>query len=238
VPVGGPAQHCYELDDPDATPRHRISRIAYDRSVIDGQTLVELIRAIGMGDRRRAEQLLDAEPQLATQALGEPPGTTPTPEFFVESLAVQIYTGHTALHVAATAHDIAIARLLVAAGAGVRARNRRGAEPIHAATDDEPGSARWNPEAQAAMIVYLIEAGADPQARAAGGVTPLHRAVRNRCAAAVRVLLDAGADPHQTNDRGSSAVTLARWTTGRSGSGFPDAQAEQATIVELLQRAL
>jgi hypothetical protein len=32
----------------------------------------------------------------------------------------------------------------VAHGASVRARNRRGAEPLHYAADGNPGSAGWN----------------------------------------------------------------------------------------------
>ena len=84
------------------------------------------------------------------------------------------------------------------------------------------------------MITYLIEAGADPDAVAAGGVTALHRAVRNRCAAAVRALLDAGADPLRQNDNGSTAITLAQWTTGRGGTGSPEAKAQQADIIGML----
>jgi len=84
------------------------------------------------------------------------------------------------------------------------------------------------------MVVYLIDAGADPDAVAAGGVTPLHRAVRNRCAAAVRALLDAGADPRRANNSGSTAIMLARWTTGRGGSGSPKAKAEQDKILSIL----
>jgi ankyrin repeat protein len=84
------------------------------------------------------------------------------------------------------------------------------------------------------MVTYLLEAGADRDAVAVGGVTALHRAVRNRCAAAVRVLLDAGADPHRKNNSGSTAITLTQWTTGRGGSGSPEAKAEQANIVGML----
>jgi hypothetical protein len=54
------------------------------------------------------------------------------------------------------------------------------------------------------------------------------------CAAAVRVLLDAGADPHRKNSNGSTAITLARWTTGRGGSGSPEAKAQQANTVRTL----
>ncbi len=107
----------------------------------------------------------------------------------------QVYEGDTALHAAAFSYDTAMARELVARGANIRARNRRGAEPLHAATMGGPGAAHWNPTQQRAVILSLVEAGADPNAKAAGGVTPLHRAVRNRCSAAVEALLSAGCRP-------------------------------------------
>ena len=75
------------------------------------------------------------------------------------------------------------------------ARNRRGAEPLHAAAAGMPGSPDWDPQAQAATIARLIAAGADPNASDQGGATPLHKAVRTRCAAAVKALIDGGADP-------------------------------------------
>jgi hypothetical protein len=93
------------------------------------------------------------------------------------------------------------------------------------------------PELAAAQ---LVAAGAtranpvDPDAVAAGGVTPLHRAVRNRCSAAVRALLDAGADPRRANENGSTATKLAGLTTGRGGTGSPEAKAEQAKILSML----
>ena len=85
------------------------------------------------------------------------------------------------------------------------------------------------------MLRYLIGAGADPESAAAGGVTPLLRAVRNRCSAAVAALLQAGVDPRRTNDNGSSALDLARLTTGRGGTGSPEAKAEQAEIIRMLE---
>lgn len=203
----------------------------------DNRALLQLMRAIGAGDREASMRLVAARPDLATTSLAKAPRTEPSDECFLETCAVQIYVGHTALHVAASRYDLATASSLVAAGADVRAKNRRGAEPLHAATNGSPGSPQWNPEAQVAMITYLIQAGADPEALAEGGVTPLQRAVRNRCSAAVHVLLDADADPHRPNRNGSTAFTLATWTTGRGGTGSAAAKHEQTQIIRLLQRS-
>ena len=175
--------------------------------------------------------LLDATPSLVTA------GVARRDEFFLAERRAQVYEGDTALHAAAFSYDAEMARELVTRGADVRARNRRGAEPLHAAVMGGPGSAHWNPPRQRAVILSLIEAGADPNAPAAGGVTPLHRAVRNRCSAAVEVLLSTGADPRLENGRGSTASDLARWTTGRGGTGSAEAKAEQRIIIELLDLA-
>jgi hypothetical protein len=67
------------------------------------------------------------------------------------------------------------------------------------------------------------------------GVTPLHRAVRTRCAAAVKALLEAGADPRRKNKRGSTPMLLATQHTGRGGSGSPEAKAQQELTVQLLR---
>jgi Ankyrin repeats (many copies) len=193
--------------------------------------LIAVMRAIGSGERAVAEQLLDATPQLMLARIGR------TEEFFLEDCRAQVYAGDTALHAAAFAYDTVFARRLVESGADVHARNRRGSEPLHAATIGGPGSSHWDPTRQRAVIEYLIDVGADPNGAAMGGVTPLHRAVRNRCSTAVEALLRRGADPHLTNDNGSTAFELARWTTGRPGSGSTEARAEQQLIVELLARA-
>ena len=158
-------------------------------------------------------------------------------ECFLNARLAQVYEGDTALHAAGFSYDLVMARELVERGAAVLAKNRRGAEPLHAAVMGVPGSPPWDPTAQTAVILYLVEAGADPNAAAVGGVTPLHRAVRNRCSAAVQALLSAGADPHLENDHGSTAFDLAHLTTGRGGTGSAEAKAEQRTIIELLDNA-
>jgi len=86
-----------------------------------------------------------------------------------------------------------------------------------------------------ATIACLIGAGADPNAIDKQAVTPLHRAVRTRCAAAVQALLEHGADVRCKNKNGSTPIDLASRTTGRGGSGSPQAKAQQREIVRLFQ---
>ena len=191
--------------------------------------LIRLLVAIANLDHQAAADLLSATPLLATATLAR------REEFFLAERLGQVCEGDTALHAAGFSYDSQMARDLITRGSDIRARNRRGAEPLHAAVIGAPGSASWNPACQRDVILYLIEAGADPSAAAAGGVTPLHRAVRNRCSAAVEALLRAGADPRLRNDRGSTPSDLAHWTTGRGGTGSAAARAEQQIIIGLLE---
>ena len=64
------------------------------------------------------------------------------------------------------------------------------------------------------------------------------KAAYSRCAAAVAALIDGGADATRRNKAGSTPLRLARLTTGRGGSGSPDAKAQQQEIVRLLREAL
>jgi hypothetical protein len=197
--------------------------------------LLALMRAIAGGETAVAAQLLAASPPLARARLAEGAARRSAQPYFLDAIRHYVYAGDTALHVAAAAHCHEIARALIAAGAEVRAQNRRGAEPLHYAADGSPGAAYWSPQAQGATIVFLIAAGADPNAADKSGTRPLHRAVRTRGATAVQALLDGGADPHRKTRRGSTAMRLATVTSGRGGSGSPEAKAQQAEIVRLLK---
>lgn len=196
-----------------------------------------LVRAIVRGDQARATGLLGAAPDLALARRAVGATRQAAEDYFLDEIDHYMYAGDTALHVAAASYEAGIVRELVNAGSIVAVANRRGAGPVHYAVDGIPGSARWDPVAQRATVLCLVELGADPNAVDKNGTTPLHRAVRNRCAAAVKALLDVGADPHATNRSGSTATQLARWTTGRGGSGSADARAQQEEILRLLQAA-
>jgi ankyrin repeat protein len=203
---------------------------------VDQSALMTLIRAIGVDDAA-ALRLLAASPALATAQVAQGATRQAATDYYLDPIAHYVYAGDTALHVAAAAYRSEIAEKLIAMGAGVRARNRRGAEPLHYAADGMPGAPTWNPDAQAATIAILIAAGADPNAADSSGVMPLHRAARTRCAAAVKALLAGGADKRAKNKSGSSPMRLATRNTGRGGSGSPEAKAQQEQIVRLLEGA-
>ncbi|MEQ1730475.1 MAG: ankyrin repeat domain-containing protein [Vicinamibacterales bacterium] len=197
--------------------------------------LLKLFAVIASGDDANALRSLAETPSLSTTALSTGATRQQPNGYFFEAIRHGVYTGDTALHVAAAAYRRAVVEKLCDLGADVNARNRRGAEPLHYAVDGGPGSVSWNPTEQAQVIQRLLKEGANPNAVDKGGVTPLHRAVRNRCAEAVRVLLDGGADAHRQNKSGSTPIALATTTTGRGGTGTTAAKEQQALIVALLE---
>jgi ankyrin repeat protein len=203
-----------------------------------GDTRMEfgaLVQTIVSGKVAAAKIMLQASPHLAKErAIGGASRQTSEEHFYNEILHY-MYEGDTALHIAAAAYQEQIAAELIARGANVRAKNRRGAEPIHYAADGVPGSPAWNPSAQTAIIECLIAAGADPNVIDKSGVAPLHRAVRTRCAAAAKALLDSGADPRAANGKGSTPILLATENTGRGGTRSAAAKAQQAEILRLLR---
>jgi Ankyrin repeats (many copies)/Ankyrin repeat len=200
------------------------------------QSLRRLVDAIVANDSALFSKLIDESSELATASFSQGATRQGSPgRCFLKEIGHYIYSGDTALHFAAASYRHKMVNKLIKAGAKVRAKNRRGSEPLHAAAFGNPRSPRWDPAAQAATIVGLIEAGADPNAQNMDGATPLHRAVRTRCAGAVQALLDHGADPAIRNKNGSAPLQLALHTTGRPGSGSPEAKAQQQQILLLLQ---
>jgi ankyrin repeat protein len=193
----------------------------------------QFIRAVIDGKTSAIAHMLKANPELATSRCTAGATRQDASEFFFDTIRHYLYAGDTALHMAAAAFRRTVVELLVHAGADCRARNRRGAEPLHYAADAN----HWDPAAQKETIERLISAGADPNALDKSGVSPLHRAVRTRASEAVRALLAGGALVTLRNGSGATPLHLAVQTTGRGGSGSAIARSEQAKIIAILLEA-
>src|SRR5438132_6152223 len=98
-------------------------------------TLMDLMRAIVANDADAVSRLLLASADLATGSLAEGATRQGAKDYWFEDIGHYVYKGDTALHVAAAAYRHGIVRRLIDAGANVRARNRRGAEPLLYAAD-------------------------------------------------------------------------------------------------------
>jgi ankyrin repeat protein len=109
--------------------------------------------------------------------------------------------GTTALIWAAGHNDLAMAALLLGAGADVMAANEYGATALYAAAAAD---------AEAAMIERLLAAGADPNAHLLSGETALMEAARQGNLATVHALMEGHADPNaQEMNGGQNALMWA-----------------------------
>ncbi|HEY2415239.1 MAG TPA: ankyrin repeat domain-containing protein [Pirellulaceae bacterium] len=185
----------------------------------------ELLKAIVEDDVRSVKRLLGADRDLATRLIQKP-------RLYQSKIFHWIYMGDTALHLAAAGYRVEIVKALVKAGADVNAaKNMRKSGPLHYAADGFITGPVWDAKRQVGTIRCLLEHGANIHLQDKNGATPLHRAVRTRCAAAVKFLLAAGADPTVRNKPGSTPFHLAVQNTGRGGSGEPAAIEAQREII-------
>ena len=145
----------------------------------DDVALRRLIDAIVAIDPETCSRIIKDYPDLAKACFRRGATRQTAKKNFLPDLARYIVAGDTEPHVAAAAYRTEIARVLIDAGADVRAKNRHGYEPLHAAAAGLPPG-NWNPPAQSKMVKLLIAAGANPNATDKRGVTPLHIAVRTR----------------------------------------------------------
>ena len=122
-------------------------------------TFLDFVRLVVNGEIDQVSRRLAASPAFATAAAEVGAERHGAPDFFFSEIAHYLYAGDTALHMAAAAFVPPVAKLLVAHGADCRARNRRGAEPLHYAADAN----HWDPTAQARTIEYLLSVGRRPQ---------------------------------------------------------------------------
>jgi hypothetical protein len=185
----------------------------------------DLLTAIVDDHRSAVKALLKADGGLATRLIQKP-------KLYDSKIFHWIYVGDTALHLAAAGYRVEIARLLLASGANPNAAtNHRRSSPLHYAADGSITHPAWDAKRQVETIGCLLDAGADMHWQDKNGATPLHRAVRTRCAAAVRRLLRAGSDPTLANNSGSTPFHLAVQNTGRGGTGAAAAVSAQREII-------
>ena len=185
-----------------------------------------LLQAILDDDRATVERLLTADSSLVAGRVSEA-------RYYDQKIFHWLYVGDTALHLAAAGYRVEIVRLLLASGSDPNASmNMRHSGPLHYAADGYITGPEWDPERQVQTIELLLAASAHVNAQDKNGATALHRAVRTRCAAAARFLLQAGGDPTRRNKPGSTPFHLAVQNTGRGGSGADEARAAQREIIE------
>jgi ankyrin repeat protein len=149
--------------------------------LLDANPPLDVFDSAAVGRTRGLEELLDAEPALATAWSKD---------------------GFTALHLAAFFGQEEAAKILLESGAEVNLVARNASihvTPLHSAA---AGS-------HAAIVKLLLEHGADPNAAQDGGFTPLHSAAQNDDRDSAEALLEAGADPFLANDNGKTPADLA-----------------------------
>src|SRR3954465_15462268 len=96
---------------------------------------LDFVRAVVAGDIDEVSARLARSAAMATMAADVGATRQDAPDFFFVSIGHYLYAGDTALHMAAAAFRRRIAELLIEHGADCRAKNRRGAEPLHYAAD-------------------------------------------------------------------------------------------------------
>ena len=186
----------------------------------------KLLGAISKDDRAAVKQLIKQNPTLTTEAIQ-------VAKLYQNEIFHWIYVGDTALHLASAGYRVEIVRSLLSARADPNAAtNHRRSSPLHYASDGYIIDPAWNEARQLKTIATLLDAGARINSQDKNGATPLHRAVRTRCAAAVRLLLASGADPLLRNHPGSTPFHLAVQNTGRGGSGAEASREAQRRIVQ------
>src|SRR5437879_9945808 len=147
-----------------------------------------ILTAILDDDRPMVKKLLKTDPGLATCLVD-------AARLYESKIVHWIYVGDTALHLAAAGYRVELVRLLLAAGANPNSTmNHRQSGPLHYAADGYINGPDWNAKRQVETIQCLLDAGAEINAQDKNGAAPLHRAVRTRCAAAVKCLLESGGE--------------------------------------------
>ena len=181
--------------------RHRISSLHLRRTLCLVLSLLPWVAAYALGTfvssftKRPPTPLMDAVRQNQVEA--------------VRTLLAQgadadekAAYGSTALWMAADTGNLALAKLLIEAGANVNQRLDNG-EPLLMHAVGQGSRSGRSPE----LVELLLAHGADVNARSDGGSTALHvAALRDETGDMVRVLLKAGADAAAANCAGTTVL--------------------------------
>ena len=161
-----------------------LGRLDLARRIAERRTDLDLFEASCIGATRRAEAILDNDPEAVDYH--SPDGFTP--------LMLAAHFGH-----------LELLRLLIDKGADLdtHAANATQVCAIHSA------AAHSVPKRAPVLAKMLLNAGACPNSQQQRGYTALHEAVLMRNYELVNTLLAYGASPHVSNDDGDSALQLA-----------------------------
>jgi len=106
-----------------------------------------------------------------------------------------VVSGETALHIVTARRDAVWLRYLIAKGANVNARDKKGVTPLQIAANRG-----W-----IEGVEILVAKKADTDEANDAGETPLISAVHNHDTAMMKILLEGGADPDRADNSGRSA---------------------------------
>ena len=199
----------------------------------------ELFAAIRAGDAERVRELVEAQPELASERDVDGLSAVLQATYFGHAEIVEaLLDANPSLDVfdaAAVGRTRGLEELLEAEPELVRTWSPDGFTPLHLAAffghedaakallergADANAVARHDTltvtplhsaaaGAHAGIVKLLLEAGADPNTRQGGGFAPLHAAAQNDDRESAAALLEAGADPPAETDDGKTPAAVA-----------------------------
>ncbi len=144
------------------------------------------------------------------------------------NMATQDNSGHAPLHLAAYGARHDVMRWLIERGADIKARDKKGHTPLEIAIDSHRFA--YYSDSQKQELVTMLGGTPADIARGRFSNHPLHEATNKRDLAAVRRLLEGGANPNVKSESGNTPLY---WAIALS-SGLPATPAERDFGKQLL----